>query len=303
MPSLPPPLPHPRAPELPEGIEPKPDDNPAKGTPPRERLPAWPAWSPFAAMLLVVVVVFGAVSVLTVLLLVVGIDPDETADSSAIDIAGILIQDVALIAAPVLVATRVAGRPTPWQFGLRRTALWPAVGWALAVLVGFYMLSAIYAVAVDVQQEDELLQDLGARDSALALAAITVLVTILAPIGEELFFRGFLFTAMRRWIDTVPAALVTGVLFAAVHVPSKPIELAVPLVILGAGLCLLYHVTGSLLPCMAVHSLNNSIAVGVSEGWTWYATVGMMAAAIAVILLLVLPLTRSRRLNLAPATA
>ena len=39
----------------------------------------------------------------------------------------------------------------------------------------------------------------------------------------------------------------------------------VPLGVFGALLCLLYHRTGSLLPCMALHALNNSLALGVSQ--------------------------------------
>ena len=41
----------------------------------------------------------------------------------------------------------------------------------------------------------------------------------------------------------------------------------VPLGVFGALLCLLYYRTGSLLPCMVLHALNNSLALGVSQSW------------------------------------
>jgi membrane protease YdiL (CAAX protease family) len=307
MSSSPPPLPHPRSPELPEGIERRPPEpeagNLPEGTPPRDRLPAWPAWAPFAAMLLTVVLVVAGVTILTLVLSIAGVDVEGATDTPAITIGGTVLQDIALVVSAIVLARVVAGRPTPWQFGLRRTRVWPAIGWALAVMAGFYVLSFVYSVAFDVDAQDDLPEELGADESTVALAAVAILVTILAPIAEEFFFRGFFFTALRRSISTVPAAVVTGLVFGAIHLGSTDAELIVPLVFFGVGLCLLYHFTGSLLPCMVLHAVNNSVALGVTQGWTWYATIGMMAAAIAVILLLVLPLTRSRRLNLAPATA
>ena len=39
--------------------------------------------------------------------------------------------------------------------------------------------------------------------------------------------------------------------------------------VFGAGLALLRERTGSLLPCIVVHAINNSIAFGVMQDWTW----------------------------------
>ena len=50
------------------------------------------------------------------------------------------------------------------------------------------------------------------------------------------------------------------------HVGSAPVLDLVPLAVLGFGLCLLYRYTGSLYPCIAAHSLNNSLAFASLEG-------------------------------------
>ncbi len=75
-----------------------------------------------------------------------------------------------------------------------------------------------------------------------------VLTCVVAPIGEEFLFRGLIFTALRNWKGTLPAAIITGVLFGGVHFGSAPLLDLVPLAALGFGLCLLYRYTGSLYP-------------------------------------------------------
>ena len=94
------------------------------------------------------------------------------------------------------------------------------------------------------------------------MLAVVVLITVVAPLGEELFFRGFFFGALRNWRGPWPAALITGLVFGGIHVGSSPVGYLVPLLIFGVGLCLLYEWTGSLYPAIALHALNNSIALG-----------------------------------------
>jgi membrane protease YdiL (CAAX protease family) len=90
---------------------------------------------------------------------------------------------------------------------------------------------------------------------------------VVAPICEELLFRGFIFSALRNWRGPWPAALITGVLFGAVHGLSAPAQDLLPLAFLGFVLCLIYQQTGSLYPCIVLHLLNNSIAFGADEHW------------------------------------
>ena len=49
----------------------------------------------------------------------------------------------------------------------------------------------------------------------------------------------------------------------------RPPGLLVPLAVLGFGLCLIYAWTRSLYPCVALHAVNNAIAFGVTQDWTW----------------------------------
>jgi membrane protease YdiL (CAAX protease family) len=277
MASIPPPaaqLPVPELPELPEGV-----------TPPAGRLPRWPWWVGPAALL-------GVLSVATtVVLFAVAVSGAKASDPPpAVSIGATFVQDLALVACAVLFAF-VAGRPTIAQFGIRRTAFPSALGWLAVAWLGFFLFSAVYAAIArgfGVDLDDKLTSELGTDSSTAALVATGVLVCVVAPITEELFFRGFFFTALRSSMSLWPAALITGAVFGLIHFK---LQFLLPLAVLGAALCLLYARTGSLIPCIALHSLNNSLAFGVTEHWTWEVP-AVMAGSLAVVLAVVLPLAQ-----------
>jgi membrane protease YdiL (CAAX protease family) len=176
----------------------------------------------------------------------------------------------------------MAGRPAPWQFGLRPTRFWRAAGLGAATWVTFLVFSAAWVSALGIHERDNLPDQLGANDSTVALVAVGVLVCVIAPLAEEIFFRGYFFTALSNWRGPWPAAVITGLVFGGIHVGSAPIGFLVPLAFLGFGLCVLYWRTGSLYPCIAVHCVNNSIAYGSSVDKTWITPI-CLACGLAVL--------------------
>lgn len=83
-----------------------------------------------------------------------------------------------------------------------------------------------------------------------------VVVVLAAPIAEELFFRGFLFGALRSRFRFATAALVSAAVFGVFHV----IPLLMPLMaVVGLGLAWLYERRGSLLVCIAAHAAFNVV--------------------------------------------
>jgi membrane protease YdiL (CAAX protease family) len=93
----------------------------------------------------------------------------------------------------------------------------------------------------------------------IAVLAVVMIVG-LAPIAEELFFRGFLFAGLRTRWSLWPAAITSGLIFGLVHAPTG-ITTVVPLAVLGLALCWLYDRTGSLWPCVIAHMINNGLAL------------------------------------------
>ena len=286
---MPPPFEHPARPELPEGLPP---ERIPKDEPPASALPDWPAWAPFAAMLITLGIAILGVSIVALGVSIAGVEVSSGDPPPGVTIAGTFIQDGALIFSALLLARLTAGRPTAAQFGLRRVKLALAAGWVAAVWFAFLLFSGIWAAALQITENDDLPQELGAEDSTAALVAVAVLVCVAAPIAEELFFRGFCFTALRRWIGVAGGAIATGVIFGLIHAGSADAVFLVPLAFFGAALCLLYHRTGSLLPCMVLHALNNSLALGVSQSWAVGEVAGLMVASAVVVVALVLPFSR-----------
>jgi membrane protease YdiL (CAAX protease family) len=83
-------------------------------------------------------------------------------------------------------------------------------------------------------------------------------VGVIVPVGEEIFFRGLTLGALRRRLNRHLAVLVSAVFFAAAHVFW--VEL-LPIAFLGIVLGYLYELTGSLVPGMIAHGVNNIIAL------------------------------------------
>jgi membrane protease YdiL (CAAX protease family) len=181
-----------------------------------------------------------------------------------------------------LLFARLAGRPTAADFGLRRPPLKRAVGLLAVVWFGFYAFSALWVLALGINDHQELPDRLGADQGTLNLLAVVVLITVIAPLGEELFFRGYFFGALRNWRGVWPAAVITGLVFGGIHVGSAPVGFLLPLAFFGFLLCLIYDRTRSLYPCMTLHCVNNSIAFGVGEKWDWQIPL-VLVASLAVI--------------------
>ncbi len=182
-----------------------------------------------------------------------------------------------LIAAQFLLGASLIGVPfaiaTNWKWDRWREVL-PSLGFrpfrasafkyaALAWLTYFFA-SAVYAAVVVEPKQEDIGGQLGVGDANLAIAiTAVVLIAVIGPVWEEIFFRGFLFSGLREGWSFWPAALVSGFLFGLVHA-TEGITIVVPLGILGAALAWLYQRTGSIWPCIGIHWFNNGLALGLA---------------------------------------
>ena len=88
-----------------------------------------------------------------------------------------------------------------------------------------------------------------------------VVVGVLAPIGEELFFRGYLQTRLRQVWRPGPAILVTALAFGVIH--GEPVH-GVLAFLLGLYLGLVTERAASVVPAVVCHAANNSVSVVLS---------------------------------------
>jgi membrane protease YdiL (CAAX protease family) len=261
---------HPAPPEHPE----RPGSSPAAGL-----IPSWPGWTAPAALLagfaaaLVAALFLGAGGA------VFGAEIDDP--PASISILSTIAQDGCLIAAALFFA-RITSAPRPEQFGLRPAPLKRSALYVIGGYVLFLVFSLLWLVIIgQPDAQDTITESLGAKDSTVALIAVTFVVTVCAPLAEEFFFRGYFFGALRKngfWF----AALFTGLAFGTVHVFGSPIAFIIPLAALGAALCFIREKTGSLYPCIALHCINNSVAMSGSEHWSWQVPVVLVLSPAAI---------------------
>jgi uncharacterized protein len=185
----------------------------------------------------------------------------ETPDDLAyrwVSSIGALIQYGVMLGILLLIAR---GLPKREVFALRRPASWPrALGLAAAVLVAIWIVGAVLSVFLDATEEQGLVPDEWDSSRAAAFAAFFVVVAFVAPLVEELTYRGLGFALLAPYGVTV-AIIVTGVLFGLAHglIVALPV-----LAFFGLAVGWLRARTDSIYPPFAVHSLFNGVALIVS---------------------------------------
>src|SRR5690606_26392631 len=94
----------------------------------------------------------------------------------------------------------------------------------------------------------------------MVLILMAVAAVLVAPVSEELVFRGYLYPAAKRFAGKWMAAICTGLVFAAAH---GSLVALLPLFIFGVVLAVLYEKTGSIWAPVAVHFCFNGATVGI----------------------------------------
>jgi membrane protease YdiL (CAAX protease family) len=135
------------------------------------------------------------------------------------------------------------------------------------------------------------------------VAGFAVLSCLVAPLAEEFFFRGFLFRALAERVHWSWAAIVAGAVFGLVHAPGSPAVSLLALSIFGVALCLLLLRTGSLIPCIMLHAVNNSISFGDAKGLPWWGFLLLIAGSVGTTLAVSLLAARLGRRIASPAAA
>lgn len=174
------------------------------------------------------------------------------------------INSVVFVVAAVTIAG-MSGSVSARDFGLVRAPFGQALGKSVAVLVSYFILLAIYNQLVNLAPDDAA-EKLGADSGTLGMLAFAILVAVIAPIAEEIFYRGMVFRALANGVGIWLAAIISGVLFGAVHIDSLESERllqVIPLGLLGIFFAILYAWSGTLFAPIALHATNNALAVAV----------------------------------------
>ena len=176
-----------------------------------------------------------------------------------------LLQDVVFVFAAWIAIKLALGRAPPERFGLRRVRnLRPGArlgGRRLCRCSGSsIVLDAIFGSPHD----QALVTDIKEENSIAVLVGCGVLTCVVAPVVEELFFRGFMFRVFAAGSARSWAALLVGVVFGLGHAPRRADPADRARRVRGRVVPPLLA-TQSIIPCMALHALNNSITFGLTK--------------------------------------
>jgi len=159
-------------------------------------------------------------------------------------------------------------KANPEMVGLRQFKLENlAVGCAL--VFGAYILIFIHnliLLAFDIAPQSQMLLELFGKENVALLIFTGV---ILAPIIEEIFFRGFVYSGLLQKYSWKAAALISSFLFAVVHMQLVAL---IPTFLMGLVLAYLYHRSKSIWPGIILHLIVNSFAFGMIYLLIWMET-------------------------------
>ena len=150
------------------------------------------------------------------------------------------------------VASAPASRQS-WPQVFQAAGLTLAMALPLVAASSFLWTNFLHAVGLPDQPQD-LIAIFGNGHSRVVLAGMLLVACVVAPVNEELIFRGAIFRSLRQRFGRVVALVFSGVFFGAIHGNWAGL---LPLAILGAALAMAYERTGDLRVSIVTHGLFN----------------------------------------------
>jgi membrane protease YdiL (CAAX protease family) len=184
-------------------------------------------------------------------------NPPESGDlSTAANVVVQLGAALGFLLVPILVASRwgeASLREALRRLGVRAFG-GEAIGWMALAIVVYLAFAAAYTAVFGAPEQEDIAESFG------TLPLQILLIAIAAPVSEEICFRGMVFGGLRTRMPLLAAALLSGLIFGLLHALTG-LSAVPPLIAFGFILALLYERTGSIVPGIVLHMLNNSVAL------------------------------------------
>ncbi len=168
--------------------------------------------------------------------------------------AAIILLELVYLLPVVLI---LAWRRLHWKYLGFGKFKWETLGIGCGLLIAAYSIIIVhniilYFLGVDTQGE-EIMKIFTQLDSPVWFFIVAV---VMAPIVEEVFFRGFLFQGFRQRYGWITAMLLSSAIFALAHMDLVAL---IPTFILGIVLAYMYHRSNSVWPGVILHFLVNAL--------------------------------------------
>jgi uncharacterized protein len=175
---------------------------------------------------------------------------------------GALVYALIILAVYLFAVRRAQGDWSLVGFRAFSQRWWPMIPLlALGQLLGMSLINMLFVLPFTGGNfENPQIEALtgGSSLSIRQLGILFILVAIIAPIAEELFFRGMLYPLLRqRWSPKI-AIVINGLVFALIHF----IPILIPgLFFVGMVLAWVRERSGSIIPCMLLHAVQNGLVL------------------------------------------
>jgi len=134
-------------------------------------------------------------------------------------------------------------------------------------LVLFILFLAVVFIAVQIGWEPEEVEEPVSVESYLFIGGFLanfLLAVIIAPIGEELVFRGVLFKALKDKWGVTAGVILSAIIFSLVHIDINQMLSTLPL---GIYMAISYHRSCSIYPAIILHATWNLIVTLIASNY------------------------------------
>lgn len=153
-----------------------------------------------------------------------------------------------------------------WKFtreeiGLKELPTWTDIGLSpIFFIVYFFVSSFIVSIFAKLPGFDVTTrQDTGFGNSLIGTDRVIafIILVVVAPIIEEVIFRGILYGKLRAKYSLPLSLIVTSLVFALLHSPAS---VCIDVFVLSVALCFLREITGTVYAGILVHMIKNALA-------------------------------------------
>lgn len=175
----------------------------------------------------------------------------------------LFLQDAAFFLGPLIIACAYY-KCSPALLGMSRISLWQVLRIGIPAGIALYVLNLATSFIINVlfpgkiAQSQDVLNLFHLADDSLAQIILIIFICLIAPLTEEMLFRAFLYPPLKRICGRTWGIILTGAIFALVHMN---IWTFVPLCVGGIGFAWLYDRYGNLWVNFCAHVVWNVIVL------------------------------------------